>query len=91
MESSKLKENKASFKSYINILDKRYIDMPIFLRSFSESTKQKKMFYLYAENSICGIITTMIKSDQEYKKNKKKNRNKDVEKLVASRSLSRTS
>lgn len=65
--------------------------MPIFLRSFSESTKQKKMFYLYAENSICGIITTMIKSDQEYKKNKKKNRNKDVEKLVASRSLSRTS
>lgn len=46
--------------------------MPIFLRSFSESTKQKKMFYLYAENSICGIITTMIKSDQEYKKNKKK-------------------
>lgn len=67
--------------------------MPIFLRSFSESTKQKKMFYLYAENSIYGIITTMIKSDQEYKKNKniKKNRNKDVEKLVASRSLSRTS
>lgn len=46
--------------------------MPIFLRSFSESTKQKKMFYLYAENSICGIITIMIKSDQEYKKNKKK-------------------
>lgn len=64
--------------------------MPIFLRSFSESTKQKKMFYLYAENSICGIITTMIKSDQEYKKNKKKIEI-NVEKLVASRSLSRTS